>query len=74
MAQAYAKDGVNVNTIAPGVIDNNFHVVHTAKDAMAQMADKIPIRRFGRDDEVGHNAAPPHDNPPHAPLLCAATP
>ena len=52
LAQTYAKDGINVNTIAPGVIDNGFHVAHTPREAMEAMAHRIPQQRFGRNEEV----------------------
>ena len=57
LAQTYAKDGVNCNTIAPGVIDNGFHEAHTSDEAMAAMATRIPQGRFGRNEEVGAVAA-----------------
>ena len=53
LAQAYSKDGVNVNTIAPGVIDNGFHAAHTSAENMAKMGARIPQGRFGRNEEVG---------------------
>ena len=53
LAQTYAKDGINVNTIAPGVIDNGFHAAHTAPENMQQMLTRIPQNRFGLNAEVG---------------------
>ena len=57
LAQAYAKDGINVNTIAPGVIDNGFHAAHTSEENMERMGARIPQGRFGTNQEVGAVAA-----------------
>eukprot|EP00929_Paragymnodinium_shiwhaense_P085645 TRINITY_DN46064_c0_g1_i1.p1 TRINITY_DN46064_c0_g1~~TRINITY_DN46064_c0_g1_i1.p1 ORF type:complete len:301 (+),score=44.45 TRINITY_DN46064_c0_g1_i1:75-977(+) len=57
LTQAYSKYGVNVNTIAPGVIDNGFHAKHTTPENMQKMVDRIPQGRPGRNEEVGAVAA-----------------
>eukprot|EP00656_Telonema_subtile_P001203 TRINITY_DN10560_c0_g1_i2.p1 TRINITY_DN10560_c0_g1~~TRINITY_DN10560_c0_g1_i2.p1 ORF type:complete len:141 (+),score=36.59 TRINITY_DN10560_c0_g1_i2:346-768(+) len=57
LAQTYSKHGVNVNTIAPGVIDNGFHATHTSDKDMAKMVARIPQGRPGRNSEVGAVAA-----------------
>jgi len=37
LATTYAKHGINVNTLAPGVIDNGFHAAHTSEANMQNM-------------------------------------
>ena len=57
LAQTYAKHGINVNTLAPGVIDNGFHAVHTTPENMEKMVSRIPQGRPGMNHEVGAVAA-----------------
>lgn len=57
LTQAYAGSGVNVNCIAPGVIDNGFHAAHTTEENMARMVSRIPQGRPGQNHEVGGVAA-----------------
>eukprot|EP00927_Polykrikos_kofoidii_P069947 TRINITY_DN65702_c0_g1_i1.p1 TRINITY_DN65702_c0_g1~~TRINITY_DN65702_c0_g1_i1.p1 ORF type:complete len:314 (-),score=44.91 TRINITY_DN65702_c0_g1_i1:109-981(-) len=57
LAQAYSRHGVNVNTIAPGVIDNGFHARITTPANMQKMVDRIPQGRPGTNQEVGAVAA-----------------
>lgn len=57
LTQAYSKNGVNINTIAPGVIDNGFHAKHTSAENMDKMVARIAQGRPGRNEEVGAVAA-----------------
>jgi NAD(P)-dependent dehydrogenase (short-subunit alcohol dehydrogenase family) len=57
LTQTYAAAGVNINCIAPGVIDNGFHAAHTSAENMQKMVDRIPQGRPGRNEEVGAVAA-----------------
>ena len=46
LTQAYTKSGVNINCIAPGVIDNAFHAVNTHPEQMTRMVERIPQVRY----------------------------
>jgi len=52
LTKEFASQGINVNSVAPGLIDNNFHVVHTAPDAFKAQIGAIPMGRPGTSEEV----------------------
>jgi 3-oxoacyl-[acyl-carrier protein] reductase len=52
LTKEFAGQGVTVNSVAPGVIQNRFHEVHTAPDAFAGMVKAIPMGRAGTNEEV----------------------
>lgn len=52
LTKEFASQGINVNSVAPGLIDNNFHAVHTAPDAFKAQIAGIPMGRPGTSEEV----------------------
>lgn len=52
LTKEFAGRGVAVNTVAPGLIDNRFHKVHTSPEAFAAALEGIPLGRAGRSEEV----------------------
>ena len=52
LTKEYAGRGVTVNTIAPGLIDNAFHVVHTPRPAFEALLESIPAGRAGTDHDI----------------------
>ena len=50
LTKEFAHAGVTINTVAPGLIDNAFHVVHTPRPVFEEMAKGIPAgpRGHGR--------------------------
>jgi 3-oxoacyl-[acyl-carrier protein] reductase len=52
LTKEFAGRGVNVNSVAPGLIDNRFHQVHTPPDNFAAQVKNIPIGRPGTSEEV----------------------
>lgn len=52
LTRQYAGKNVRVNSVAPGVIDNRFHEVHTPPDAFRALVSAIPMGRAGRNEEV----------------------
>jgi 3-oxoacyl-[acyl-carrier protein] reductase len=52
LTKEFAAKGVTVNSVAPGVIQNRFHEVHTAPEAFATLVKGIPIGRAGSNDDV----------------------
>ena len=48
LAVAWAKDGVRVNAVAPGVIESNMTAPMLAFDELTKpLLDRTPMRRFG---------------------------
>src|SRR5436190_13659400 len=45
LTKEFAGKGVTVNSVAPGVIANHFHEVHTPPEVMAGLVKNIPIGR-----------------------------
>jgi 3-oxoacyl-[acyl-carrier protein] reductase len=52
LTKEFAGRGVTVNSVAPGIIDNHFHVVHTPPDLLATLVKAVPMGRAGTNDEV----------------------
>ncbi len=52
LTKDFAAKGVTVNSVAPGVIQNHFHEVHTPPELFAKMVDAIPIGRPGTNEDV----------------------
>ena len=53
LAVAWAKDGVRVNAVAPGVIESNMTAPMLAFDELTgPIRERTPMRRFGTPDDV----------------------
>jgi 3-oxoacyl-[acyl-carrier protein] reductase len=52
LTKEFAGKGITINSVAPGIIDNAFHAVHTAPDTMTALVKNIPIGRAGTNEEV----------------------
>jgi 3-oxoacyl-[acyl-carrier protein] reductase len=52
LTKEFAPLGVNVNSVSPGLIDNQFHKTHTAPAAFAAQLSGIPMGRPGTSEEV----------------------
>ena len=52
LARELAPDGIRVNAVAPGVIDNNFTKGRMTQDIKADIATKVPMGRLGLPEEV----------------------
>jgi 3-oxoacyl-[acyl-carrier protein] reductase len=52
LTKEFAGQGVTINSVAPGVIANHFHEVHTPPEMMANMVKTIPLGRAGTNEEV----------------------
>ncbi len=52
LTKEWAAKGVTINSVAPGVIDNQFHAVHTSSEAMVALVKGIPIGRAGTNEDV----------------------
>lgn len=48
----FASKGITVNSVAPGVVANRFHEVHTAPEAFATLVKGIPIGRAGTNEDI----------------------
>jgi 3-oxoacyl-[acyl-carrier protein] reductase len=52
LTKEYAAAGITINTIAPGLIDNAFHTVHTPRPMLEEMIKTIPAARAGTNEDV----------------------
>jgi 3-oxoacyl-[acyl-carrier protein] reductase len=52
LTKEFAGKGITINSVAPGVIQNRFHEIHTAPEAFATLVKGIPIGRAGSNDDV----------------------
>jgi 3-oxoacyl-[acyl-carrier protein] reductase len=52
LTKEFSSKGVTINSVAPGVIQNRFHEVHTAPEAFATLVKGIPIGRAGTNEDV----------------------
>ena len=52
LTKEFASQGITVNSVAPGVIANRFHEVHTAPEAMESLIGNVPIGRAGTNEDV----------------------
>jgi 3-oxoacyl-[acyl-carrier protein] reductase len=52
LCKEFAGQGINVNSVAPGLIDNAFHAVFTAPDVFKAQIAGIPMGRPGTSEEV----------------------
>jgi len=52
LTKEFAPLGININSVSPGLIDNQFHRTHTAPAAFASQIAGIPLGRPGTSDEV----------------------
>ncbi|OHB80432.1 MAG: hypothetical protein A2W31_00600 [Planctomycetes bacterium RBG_16_64_10] len=52
LTKEFAGQGVLINSVAPGIIDNGFHRVHTAPDVFAKLVQAVPLGRAGTNEEV----------------------
>jgi 3-oxoacyl-[acyl-carrier protein] reductase len=52
LTKEYASKGIQVNTVAPGVIDTRFHVDHTSREVFEGFLRAIPMGRAGTSEEV----------------------
>lgn len=52
LARTYARTGVRVNAIAPGVVDTRLTQIGMDESQRAQIATQIPLGRVARSDEI----------------------
>ncbi len=52
MAGAWAKDGIRVNSVAPGFVWSGIHAGVVPEQAHEYMANHVPLGRFGYTNEL----------------------
>ncbi len=57
LTKEFAAQGVTINSVAPGLIDNEFHRVHTSPEAFRAQIAGIPMGRAGTSEEVASAVA-----------------
>jgi 3-oxoacyl-[acyl-carrier protein] reductase len=52
LTKEFASKGITINSVAPGLIDNKFHEVHTPPEAFTSMVKGVPLGRAGSNEDV----------------------
>ena len=52
LAKELAPQGVRVNAVSPGTVDNHFHAVFSTKESLAAMTAATPAGRLGTNEEI----------------------
>jgi NAD(P)-dependent dehydrogenase (short-subunit alcohol dehydrogenase family) len=52
LARELAPEGIRVNAIAPGVIDNDFSKGRMTREIKDEVAKKVPLGRLGRSEDI----------------------
>jgi len=52
LSKEFAPRGITINSVAPGIIDNAFHTVHTPRDLLETLVRQVPVGRAGKNEEV----------------------
>lgn len=52
LAKEFARDGIRVNAVSPGVIDTPYHETFTTAEVMQNLRNTIPMGREGQPSEV----------------------
>jgi 3-oxoacyl-[acyl-carrier protein] reductase len=52
LTKEFAGKGVTINSVAPGIIDNHFHTVHTPRETFEGLLGSIPTGRAGTNEDV----------------------
>jgi 3-oxoacyl-[acyl-carrier protein] reductase len=52
LTKEFAARNVQINTVAPGVIDNRFHEEHTPREIFEQLVSAVPMGRAGTNEDV----------------------
>jgi len=54
LARELAPEGIRVNAVAPGVIDNDFTHGDMTAEIKADIATRVPMRRLGRSGDIAN--------------------
>lgn len=52
LTKEFAADNIQVNSVAPGIIDNRFHKDHTPPDMFEKLVAGVPLARAGTNEDV----------------------
>lgn len=52
LARELAGQGIRVNAVSPGTVDNHFHQVFSTQQMMASMLASTPVGKLGTNEEV----------------------
>jgi 3-oxoacyl-[acyl-carrier protein] reductase len=52
LTKEFAAKGVTINSVAPGIIDNRFHEVHTPRETFEALLKGVPMGRAGANEDV----------------------
>jgi 3-oxoacyl-[acyl-carrier protein] reductase len=52
MAKEFAKNGITVNALAPGLIGTRYHDRYSTPESRQRMVSNIPLAREGTPDDI----------------------
>ncbi|HYZ83139.1 MAG TPA: SDR family oxidoreductase, partial [Bryobacteraceae bacterium] len=52
MAKELAPQGIRVNAVSPGTVDNYFHEKHSTPEMMRNMLASAPAGRLGTNEDI----------------------
>ena len=55
-ALEFVADNIRINAICPGMFDTNLFESSVPKEAWEPLVDLVPMKRFGRPDEIAYGA------------------
>lgn len=55
-ALEFVGDNIRINSICPGMFDTNLFESSVPKEAWGPLVDLVPMKRFGKPDEIGYGA------------------
>lgn len=52
LAKELAPQGIRVNAVSPGTVDNHFHELYSTREVLEAMAASVPAGRLGTNEDI----------------------